>query len=199
MGNKIYISAPIATDWSTVMRFQDKLKQKFTDVKVWDRESRYKQEDFDNAGHVVFILPDNKFKAEYHQLPVGLKAELSRAYATNKKVYVAYKSKDGYFIYDTRTNGKNIEGIGGTADRIFTDLTSDPRKGTKKETSIEADDILDDDFWGMAYEAASNLCVEIPLPNSKAECVLPVAKKIYATTVLNPDYIEADERLLLMM
>ena len=167
MANKIYISTPIVTDWSTVMRFHDKLTQKFTDVKVWDRESRYVQKDFDDAGHVVFILPNNKFKADFYDLPVGVKKELHDAITQNKKIYIAYKSLDGEFIYNAKSNGRNIEGISGTWDSIFTD------------------------------SLISNLCAEITLPNSQAECSLPIAKRVHATTIPNTDYL--DERLLLML
>ena len=197
MANKIYISTPIVTDWSTVMRFHDKLKQKFTDVKVWDRESRYVQKDFDDAGHVVFILPNNKFKADFYELPVGVKKELHDAITQNKKIYIAYKTKDfGNFIYDAKTNGRNIEGIGGTGDKIFTDLLPDK--------SIDAVEEIRKMLCGelqprksVKERYGSNPCAEITLPNSQAECSLPIAKRVHATTIPNTDYL--DERLLLMM
>jgi hypothetical protein len=206
MVNKIYISAPIVTDWSTVMRFHDILKQKYTDVKVWDRGSRYFQKDFDDAGHVVFVLPNNKFKASFHELPVGVKKELHDAVTQNKKIYIAYTTKDfGNFIYDAKSDGRNIEGIGGTANKIFLKLPSDSVK-----KGIDAVEEMEKLLRGMASTDinislvsngtsiwSTNPCAEIALPNSQAECVLPVAKIVHATLVSNPDYV--DERLLLMM
>ena len=203
MANKIYISTPIVTDWSTVMRFHDKLKQKFTDVRVWDRESRYVQKDFDDAGHVVFILPNNKFKADFYELPVGVKKELHDAITQNKKIYIAYKSLDGEFIYNAKSNGRNIEGITGTWDNIFTDLP--PEIGKKGIDALaEIGKLLQGDYTSVTLGSNgpvnvwfSNPCAEITLPNSQAECSLPIAKRVHATTIPNTDYL--DERLLLMM
>jgi hypothetical protein len=139
-------------------------------------------------------------------LPVGLQAELTRAYNMGKKVYVAYKTViENYCIYDALTDGGRIEGIEGTADSIFTDLPSDSVK--KGIDAVELNDILLQEGLTSTHEFqprklvkdrySSNPCAEIALPNSQAECVLPVAKRVHATLVSNPDYV--DERLLLMM
>lgn len=120
MLNKVYISVPITNDWNTVTSFGRKLKNEGFEVSVWDRKSRYDQREFDKAEAVVFLLPDNKFKATQRELPSGLINELSRAYATNKKIYVGYVTSSGeYNIYNADTDGRYIHAISGSANNLF--------------------------------------------------------------------------------
>lgn len=67
--SKIFISAPINLDWSTVSSFVQKL-DKNNNVYLWDRESAYDQGEFDSCDAVVFLLPENKFKCEYREMPL---------------------------------------------------------------------------------------------------------------------------------
>jgi hypothetical protein len=174
MRSKVFISAPISVDWSTVACFESEIRKNSIDTRVsyWDRNSRYDQNDLDSADAVVFILPKNQFAVISNQLPVGLKSELSRAYALGKSIYVGYTTGGGkHNIYNAATDGWNIQGIAGTVNNIYTILNQEfpPSKTT---ASIQ----------GL------NPCEEIELPK---------AQRVYATTIPNPDYV--DQRILLMM
>ena len=122
--NSVFISAPINLDWSTVMNFAQTVKNKGANVYFWDRQrqSKYDQEKFDYCDTVIFLLPDNKCEAGFRELPVGLKAELRRAYSQSKNILIGYKADSGkYYFYDTETNGQYIKRICGTVgalDRI---------------------------------------------------------------------------------
>lgn len=120
--NKVFISAPFSLDWSTVMNFAQTVKNKGAGVYFWDRKSEYDQEKFDYCDTVIFLLPGNKCEAGFRELPVGLRAELRRAYVQSKNILIGYKADSGkYYFYDTETNGQYIKRIWGTVgalDRI---------------------------------------------------------------------------------
>lgn len=176
MRNKVFISAPIAVGWSTVDEFRCVLENGgLVDVRVWDRGTRYDQSDFDSSDAVVFILPKNKFSATQDELPIGLKSELSRAFAMGKEVFIGYVTSEGrHKIYSADTNGKWIKGNTGSAGSIFNALSA--KKAWDKIAT------------NSAYGAMSNPCGEIKLPK---------AQKVVAKTIPNPDYI--DERLILLL
>jgi hypothetical protein len=174
MLNKVFISAPISVGWSTVDEFRCVLENGgLVNVRVWDRSSRYDQSEFDSSDAVVFILPKNKFEAAHSDLPIGLKSELSRAYATGKKVYIGYVTSEGrHKIYNADTNGSWIKGISGSANEIFKFLSI-------KKT------------WDkMVTNSTYGAC-------SANKFELPKAQKVVAKTVPNPDY--TDERLILLL
>jgi hypothetical protein len=177
MQNNVFISAPISVDWSTVQRFESELKQRGKiKVRYWERWSQYNQNDLDSSDAVVFILPNNKFKATYNELPIGLKSEVARAYALNKRIYIGYETSTGSFnIYNANTDGKYIDGISGTANDIYGELQA-LRSANKIAVNSR--------YGSMHY----NPCSEIELPK---------AQRVYATTIPNPDYV--DQRILLMM
>ena len=170
---RIFISAPIDREWSTVLRFSGKLQKAGLVPVFWDRKPRYDQEEFDACDGVLFLLPGNLFSAAHDQLPIGLKSELSRAYALGKPVYVGYTTNNGRDnIYYAETNGKWIKGEAGTADEL---LSFAPQK---KMT----------DRYGFDKLATTNPCGEIELPKAQEVCAL---------TIPNTDRL--DERLLLML
>jgi len=121
MANKrIYISCPIAVDEEVLDEFAE-LVDSIDGLTSyhWERGTRYDQRMFDTSDAYLFILPYNKFKASYHELPIGLKRELGVAYGTGKKIFVGYITKSGEFaIYSAKTNGNDIEGIPGTTNEI---------------------------------------------------------------------------------
>jgi len=119
--NKVFVSAPISMDWSTVLEFYHKLDSKGLDARLWNRDCSYDQKAFDDCGSIVFLLPNNKFNSISSQLPVGLKSELCRSFAQRKNIYVGYITSGGeYNIYEADTNGGcTINGISGTANSIF--------------------------------------------------------------------------------
>lgn len=183
--NKIFISAPISVDWSTVLGFISSVNKEGFTPRYWDRNTKYDQSEFDDCRSVVFILPKNKFDAYSEELPVGIKSELSRAYAQSKKIYVGYQTSTGsYNIYDADTNGKWIRATSGTANDIFGELKSEILKSEIKNAKM-AERVMKNSTYGTMVH---NPCAEVKLPK---------AQKVYATTIPNPDWI--DERLLLML
>lgn len=120
VNKRIYISCPIAVDEDVLDEFAD-LVDSIDGLTSyhWERGTRYDQRMFDTSDAYLFILPYNKFKASYHELPIGLKRELGAAYDTGKQIFVGYITKSGEFaIYSARTNGNDIEGIPGTTNEI---------------------------------------------------------------------------------
>ena len=119
--NKVFISAPISMDWSTVLKYETVLKKKGFEVKYWDRYTKYDERPLDESDAVVFLLPNNSFKCSEYELPIGLRAELSRAYALDKPLFIGYiRSGDGQVsFYEADSNGKFIAGQAGTCNSLF--------------------------------------------------------------------------------
>lgn len=117
----IYISCPIAVKQSIFDEYIDLINEHDNFVaRYWERGTGYSEKYFDGSDAFVFVLPDNKFKAANHELPIGLKRELARAYALGKKIFVGYQTKSGeYAIYSAITNGQYIEGVPGTTHEIY--------------------------------------------------------------------------------
>jgi hypothetical protein len=190
MLSKIFISAPISLDWGTVTRFRDLLRSEGNfKVTYWERGTRYSSHDLDHSDAVVFVLPKLKFNSSHSELPIGLKTELASAYAGGKEIFIGYQTSDGsYNIYKADTDGKWIKGIAGTANSIF--------KKSKIEYVVK-------EFFGLDYEdlrptpAKKIATNSVYGSNPCGEITLPKAKKVVATTIANPDFV--DERLLLMM
>ena len=178
----VFISAPVSLKWSTVCDFDEAISEKSkvpVEIKAWDRKQEYIAENLDKSDAVIFLLPNNDFECTYIEMPTGLRMELARAYALNKPIFVGYKTRStgDYNIYSAETDGKSIEGIAGTAGSIYdTVLVSEPKKNV---ADIE-------DISGSMW--TGNPCAEIELPK---------AKRVYATTIPNPDY--RDERLNLLL
>jgi hypothetical protein len=179
MLSKVYISVPITNDWDTVTSFKRRLKDEGFEVSVWDRKSRYDQREFDNSEAVVFLLPNNKFKALGRELPNGLISELSRAYAQNKMIYVGYVTSAGeYNIYNSDTDGRYIHAISGSANNLF----------ALKKQFRSAEKIMINSRYGVA----GNPCSEIELPKGPTG----FSGRPGISGERGFDY---DERLLLMM
>jgi hypothetical protein len=189
---RVFISAPISLKWETVKDFITVAEKAGADVRYWERGTPYQNGDLDNSDDVVFLLPKNLFKCSQEELPLGLKNELARAYAMGKTLYVGYvPSGRPATIYAADTNGKWIKGIAGTSDVFLENVkASNSKKDKKTRNELEA---VADSIW------TRNPCAEITL--SEEECILPRAKKVYASTVPNPDYVNiyVDERLILML
>jgi hypothetical protein len=122
MANKqIYISCPIAVHQYTFDEYIDLINDhKGFTARYWERGGEYSQTYFDSSDAFVFVLPDNKFKASNHELPIGLKRELARAFALGKKIFIGYQTRSGeYAFYLAKTNGRDIEGVPGTTNEIY--------------------------------------------------------------------------------
>ena len=189
--SKIFISAPLALDWSTVTRFKSLLKKKGFEVKCWDRKHYYDESLLNESDAVVFLLPDNSFKCSESSLPIGLRAELSRAYALDKPLFVGYiRSSDGQAaIYEAEYNGKFIGGKPSTADSLFNfedirfSLLQSINRG--KRLSMSAKDIFD---LSEDLSKKGRISSKDPVPNVSKKST----DKILSDSVI-------DERLTLML
>lgn len=180
--NKVFISAPISVDWSTVMEFAKSVQNTGGKPVYWERNTRYIQKDFDTADSVVFILPNNNFNMHRFNLPIGLQSELERAFETGKSIYVGYiRSNGNHSIYRAGTDGYSIAGRSGTSGRLKRDLES--IKAAKR--------IAMNSNYGAFWSGEEQSVKWGELEHPGAEVKLPTAKKV------NPDFI--DERLLLML
>jgi hypothetical protein len=188
---KTYIAAPVALDWGTVLKFKNKLAAKGYDVKLWERDGRYSDDWLNSADAVIFLLPELNWRYEFHNLPIGLKRELNRAYAQSKKLFIGYKTQLGdYNVYEANFNlsANIISGIANTTGKLEKLLT-------KTSTNVEygkSVHVNDGDFtklWDAAMPKVNqiNPCLEIELGNSQT---------LYIKTTKNPDL---DRRLLLML
>jgi len=175
---KVYIAAPVALSWGTVSKFRNKLSSAHIDVKLWERDGRYEDSWLNNADAVIFLLPDLSWGTKYNDLPIGLKRELSRAYAMNKKIFIGYETqmKDLNFYetdvilgFNPGTSNDRISGIAGTTDSL--------KKYLKSVVEFTRSDSMN---W-----AYGNPCNEIKLPDPDLDIKLP-----------DPDL---DNRLLLMI
>lgn len=177
MQSKVHICAPVSLSWSTVLSVKHLLEgSDLFKVSVWERNSTYSNSMIDEADAVVFILPGVKFNASGQQLPSGLRNELSRSYAQNKKVFIAYKSatSGSFQIYSAHTDGVSIAGIQRTYRDIF-----------KIRPNV-------------SYQSTKNPCAEIELPKGPTG-YSGRPGPIGHQGAPGVDGIEFDERLLLMM
>ena len=178
MVSKIYISAPMSVDWSTV---HSVIKQIKSDTgitpKFWDRINSYNDNDLNDADHVVFILPNNKWKAERGKLSKGIARELELAVIQNKKIYIVYKPASGisHKIYEAESDGYYIKGIASTVGKLV-------------------DRVAQENQRPVIYDPHT---FEPINTNPCREIMLPKTKQVHITTILNPDY--QDPRLLLMI
>lgn len=205
MQNKVFISAPIAMEWSTVLSYKSKLDALGFDVKLWDRNFRnYRKEDFDSADTVVILLPNNKFNGSQRDLPIGVCKEISDAYAQSKSIFIGYTPNSGVPEFyragvELGTRGYfTIRGEGGSTNAIrILAANVDKQKAAKKIATNSVYGLTDymSGSWGddSGEKYSSNPCAEIALPK---------AQRVYAKTIPSWRYEECDgidKRLLLMM
>jgi hypothetical protein len=178
--NKVFISAPIAVDWSTVIEFSHTIISGGGVPVFWNRKENYDQEAFNDSHSVVFILPKNKFQAMQDELPIGLKSELSRAYKMQKVIYIGYITTSGnYNIYAACTDGKEIKGLQGTAQRFSNWMTLN-KSESDYELSKKLKKASDKIAINSAYGAYAG---KVFVPNPCDEIELPTAKQIYGSTI----------------
>jgi hypothetical protein len=197
MANKIYISAPLSTEWSDVAQLAGRLQYNFTDVRYWDRR-QYKPEDFDKADDVVFMLPHNSVSWYIKDLPAGVKKEVREAVGAGKRIHIAYRNplSGNYEITEAKIDGGFDKGFisiipGFSSETIYDYSDKNIDAVAEMEKLLRGESKTVD---GILHY--SNPCAEIPLSGSYTDCLLPTAKRVYAITVANPDYI--DERLLML-
>lgn len=194
MQNKVYISAPITMEWSTVLSYKLKLDALGFDVKLWDRNfSNYRKQDFDSADTVVILLPNNKFNGSQRDLPIGVCKEISEAYAQSKSIFIGYTPNSGvpeFYRAGVQLGSRGyftIRGEGGSTTAIKVLAANANVEKAAKKIAVNSTYGLADYMSGSWSDDSG----EMYSSNPCAEIALPTAKKV------NPDLIE--ERLLLMM
>lgn len=118
---------PSAVSYDIVLEIAKDITNNGFEPIFWKRKGTYDQSEFDECGSVVFLLPNNRFSANMDELPKGLTKELSRAYAMNKNIFLAYKRSFGnsYQIYDTTCDDDYIGGQSGTSNFYINYLKSE--------------------------------------------------------------------------
>lgn len=210
MQNKIFISAPLSVEWSTVANLATMIKNKGYKVFYWDRYAKYNPMELDTSDAVVFILPNNQMSCSYNELPIGLKTELARAFSLDKKIYVARASRfptdsdPGFSIYNAQTNGKWIQGIDGTSNYMFAHFSALRAAHKIEVNSSYGFGTTNGATTGATYNASAttynpnaNPCAEIVLP--KVYGAEPVLKSEADHAGAIQGILRLDERLLLMM
>ena len=106
--NKIWISCPISVSMGKLAAFKKYLECHFPQVDTWDRESEYSGRGLDSSDAVVFMLPNNEFRYDVENLPVGLKSELKRARDGGKKILIGYyrQTSKKWAVYDAKFTRK---------------------------------------------------------------------------------------------
>lgn len=191
--NRVFISAPISVDWSTVTEFVHSVLDAGGKPVFWDRNTRYDQNDFNSSDSVVFILPKNKFEMSQYGLPIGLKNELSRAFEMNKDIYIGYITSNGnHSIFSSSTDGKNITGVSATTGSLKRSLE------TIKTAEIDAHNKNLREIKKIAANSQYGVFVENPW----AEVKFPTVRRVFEKTISATIYEECvgyDKRLLLMI
>jgi hypothetical protein len=135
---------------------------------IYDKQSVAKADIF------VFMHPNNKFKFNIATLPVGVLREYLLAKTLGKRIYLAYKTTDGYIrYYDFSEIDNIISGIAGTTHSLATFLeTYIPQ--VQKSVRRSA----------MVPQESQNPCAEIPLPEHSIELHKSVSDTSYDRRLL---------------
>lgn len=170
----IYISFPVSEDMGTLNSIISKVREYGAIAHFWNRGTCYnkKMEDYDA---IIIALPNNKFKADFHDVPNGVRLEILSAINSRKKIFLAYKSNTGMNIYETDISNvkfgiptRTISALAGTSHVI--------RKFIKEKT---------EEMKQTSSVKIQSSCSEITIPSPCSNVVLKVEGESF------------DERLLL--
>lgn len=131
---RIYISCPISIPQSDLDKVATLLRQNSIEPDYWIRNCGYYDKDLINDTYdgVVFMLPNNRFNYSTHDLPVGVKKELSIAHSAGKKIYLAYKNAIGnYNIYKTEQDFYTFRGVQHTSSEAMREIREKASKQLK--------------------------------------------------------------------
>jgi hypothetical protein len=127
-----YISAPISTDWSTVIEVEEAISSRDPGsfIEKWDRNSGYDTALLAECDIMVLMLPGSGHRCWTSDIPSGCKAEITTAKRKGKRIIIAVTDSDfGTDFFDI--NFEEVE------DSACYD-TSDP---------FEFDHLFEDDNW----------------------------------------------------
>jgi hypothetical protein len=220
MKPRIAISAPMSVPMEHLSEVEDLLNVKYEipygHISFWDRKSAYDQNQFNRADAVVVILNDFAFdssKVINFVVPIGVHRELQEANKQQKKVFLAYRRKtDGVLNLYTASFilGKGDD-YKRTAIMGIPTNSSDTFKDWLK-TFVSKESEVDDAMKSLGIDAQAELekaaikLMTNSIYGSVVSCntdpvdeqvKLPMARRVYASLIPNPDY--SDERLLLML
>lgn len=90
----IYLSCPVSNDiglLNQIVNDLDKVSQKYNvSLNFWKRTSYYNLEWISRCDIFVISLPNNKFRFNVKDLPIGCWKEYKKALELGKKIFVAY-------------------------------------------------------------------------------------------------------------
>ena len=217
---QIAICGPITIPLDHVKKVKHALMSRyeirFSHINHWDRHSQY-----DNfmigRSDAVIVIADSKFGFNCKHLAPGVAKELTEARNKCKPVFIAYKNSSGIInfysvdlIIGIGINNKNVTGVsgvqgssgeGGVFERLLDNYAEVSFNGKQAEytakqrlqnqqTEIEksAHRLMQNSTYGIR-------CVDSSYNSEQIK--FPEVRRVYASTIPNPDYI--DERLLLMI
>jgi len=185
-------------------------------ISFWNRKSAYDQNQFNQADAVVVILPNfsfdsTKIKRKWY-VPIGVHGELQIAEKQSKKIFLAYLTSAGVLqIYAAnvfvatgdRHQETVIKGIASTSgpNGAFCGwLKTLEGSETKQDFFVdEKEREAELRQWAVAHRINQNSTYgafgELDHPSEQVK--FPDVRRVYATTIPNPDYL--DEHLLLML
>ena len=126
MNKHVYISIPLYEQWQKVEELTKSILEPNNIAwKAWGRGKYTKEEEYDllSSKAIIFILPGNKFRMDYDDLPSVVKNDLDRALTKNIPIYIAYKTTAGILqIYEAMLDDyldSEITGIQGSYDKFL--------------------------------------------------------------------------------
>jgi len=218
MKPRIAISAPMSVPMEHLSEVGKLLNDKYNIpngiVSYWDRNSAYDQRAFDQSEAVIVILPNfsfdsTKIKREWY-VPIGVHRELQIAEKQAKKIFLAYKTTEGVLQFyaanifiglgdqHTDTVIKGMAGTSGPNGAFCGWLKSFEGSEIKQDFFIDQKE-REEELRQWAHRINQNSVYgafgELDHPSEQVK--FPEMRRVYATTIPNPDY--SDERLLLML
>ena len=186
----IWISAPMSVSLRDIGELaRSILIYEGHQIAYWKQTGNYNQTAFNSADSMVIILPGKAWDSNH--LPVGCRRELAEAIKQGKPIFLGYQKKDGTWgVYDAR-----ITNIGGGQYFVKGVPCTDPLAKIRRTTL--GNDVCSEIELNAStdWKETSNALIDLQKQWKEAE--LPVAQKVYAQTIPNPDYQE--RRLLLML
>ena len=215
---QIAICGPITIPLDHVKKVKNALMSRyeirFSHINHWDRHSQY-----DNfmigRSDAVIVIADSKFGFNCKHLAPGVAKELTEARNKCKPVFIAYKNSSGiinFYAVDlisgadinkvTGVSGvQGSSGEGGVFERLlenYAEVSFDGKQAeyTDKQRLQKQQSELERSTIKMIHNSTYGIhCVD-PSYNT-GQIKFPEMRRVYASTIPNPDYI--DERLLLMI
>jgi len=117
----IYISIPLLEHKRGIVREMiNELIDNYKDLsyRFWLPNTTYYEEHLKNSDYFGILLEGQSWKNNISNLPVGCYKEYLRARELGKRIFLIYKSNNGWYIYDTELSNTTIEGIAGTTKSI---------------------------------------------------------------------------------